>query len=186
MSKYFEDAIRRNGDVAPEYIEKVSARADANLARYYGLLRSTAMEGMEGLISAIHRSTFSICRSTSHHHYTTGTMEHCLGVYDEMMKNNKDGRFCERDIILVALLHDVGKGRSREFSFEKGDHHPTRSKKIVRKYLKNVPSEVLHAIRYHQHHSPDHPLQNLVCDADHKDASKCNRAGKFIKALPDV
>lgn len=92
--------------------------------------------------TAIHRSTFSICRSSSHHHYTTGTMEHCLGVYDEMMKNNKDGRFCERDIILVSLLHDVGKGRSREFSFEKGVHHPTRSMKIVRRYLKNVPSEV--------------------------------------------
>lgn len=180
MSEYFENAIRRKGDVPSDLIEKVSAMADANLARYYGLLRSTDMEGMENLISAIHRSTFSICRSSSHHHYTTGTMEHCLGVYDEMMKNNKDGRFCERDIILVALLHDVGKGRSREFSFEKGDHHPTRSMKIVRRYLKNVPSEVLYAIRYHQHHSHDHPLQDLVCKADHKDASKCNDARNYL------
>ena len=183
MNKYFTDAIRRNGDVAPEHIDKVSARADANLARYYSLLRSTHMEGIENLISAIHRSTFSICRSHSHHHYTTGTMEHCLGVYDEMMKNNKNGQFSERDIILVALLHDVGKGKSREFSFEKDDHHPTRSMKIVRRYLKNVPSEVLNAIRYHQHYSPNHPLQNLVHDSDKKDASKCNHAYNFIKAL---
>ena len=183
MSKYFTEAILRERIINPEYVEKVSARADENLVRYYRLLRSTGIEGMEDLIEAIHRSTFSTCHSHSHHHYTTGTMEHSLGVYDEMMLHNAYGDFSERDIILAALLHDVGKGRSKEFSFESGDHHPTRSAKIVRRYLKNVPAEVLSAIRHHQHHSPDNALQNLLCDADHRDASLCNDAERFLKAL---
>lgn len=52
--------------------------------------------------------------------------------------------------------------------------------KIVRRYLKNVPSEVLYAIRYHQHSSKNYPLQDLVCKADHKDASKCNDARNYL------
>lgn len=182
MSKYFTDAIKKDEKVAPEYVEKVSARADENLGRYYFLLRSTGVEGMEELISAIHRSTFSLCHSHSHHHYTTGTLEHCLGVYDEMVRMAEGTEFSQRDIILTALLHDVGKGHSKAFSAYKG-HHPERSMKIVRHYLKHVPGEVLNAIRYHQHHHPNHPLQNLVCDADHKDASTCNRTSEFLKAL---
>lgn len=182
MNKYFTDAIKREGNVAPVYVEKVSARADENLKRYYSLLRSTGMEGMEELISAIHRSTFSLCHSHSHHHYTTGTLEHCLGVYDEMARMSIGTGLSQRDIILSALLHDVGKGRSREFSAYDG-HHPERSMKIVRRYLRNVPSAVLNAIRYHQHHCPNHPLQNLLCDADHKDASTCNRTSEFFKTL---
>lgn len=182
MSKYFTDAIIREGKVPSVYVEKVSARADENLKRYYSLLRSTGMEGMEELISAIHRSTFSICHSHSHHHYTTGTLEHCLGVYDEMVKMSIGTGLSQRDIILSALLHDVGKGRSKEFSAYDG-YHPERSMRIVRRYLRNVPGAVLDAIRYHQHHCPNHPLQNLLCDADHKDASKCNYTSVFLRSI---
>lgn len=182
MNKFFTDAIIREGNVPSEYIEKMSARADYNLKRYYSLLRSTKVEGIEDLISAIHRSTFSTCHCHSHHHYTTGTMEHCLGVYDYMRSQPEATGFNERDIILVSLLHDIGKGRSKEFSAFQG-HHPERSMRIVRHYLKGLPYEVINAIRYHQHHHPVHPLQNLVCNADHADAAKCNNAYKFIKAL---
>jgi len=88
----------------------------------------------------------------------------------------------ESEIILVALLHDIGKGHSKEFSAFSG-HHPERPAKIVRRYLRHISPEVLNAIRYHQHHCPGHPLQNLVCDADHSDASKCNHVVPFFKSL---
>lgn len=182
MSKYFTDAIIRKGYVPAEFIDKVSERADENVRRYYSLLRSTKAEGIENLISAIHESTFTTCHSHSHHHYTTGTLEHCLGVYDEMKALSAGKDIPESEIILVALLHDIGKGHSKEFSAFSG-HHPERSAKIVRRYLRHVSPEVLSAIRYHQHHCPGHPLQNLVCDADHSDASKCNRAVQFFKSL---
>lgn len=182
MSQYFTKVILREGNAASLFTDKVSARADANLKRYYSLLRSTKVEGIEDLIAAIHRSTFSTCHSHSHHHYTTGTLEHCLGVYDRLSEMAGGTDISTRDLILAALLHDVGKGCSKEFSAYSG-HHPERSMRIVRHYLRGVPQEVLNAIRYHQHHSSSHLLQNLLCDADHKDASACNDAYAFLRSI---
>lgn len=48
--------------------EQLAERAADNLIRYYSLLRSTGVPGMEDLIAAIHGSTFSISNSCHHHH----------------------------------------------------------------------------------------------------------------------
>lgn len=186
INQYFEKAIRRENSVPESYVAKVADRACQNMHRYYALLRSTKVEGIEELISVIHGSTFTTCHSHSHHHYTTGTLEHCLGVYDEMVKLAEGKDVAEKDIILVALLHDVGKGCSKALSaFRHCGHHPERSMRIARHYLKGVSNEVFDAIRYHQHRpiDPKLVLQSLVHEADHKDAAKCNDRVAYFRDL---
>lgn len=188
-TEYFTKRIIQDGHIESKYIQKVAARADENLQRYYSLLRSTKMEGIEELISTIHRSTFSTAHSHSHHHYMTGTLEHSLGVYDELVKLAEGSSIPENHIILAALLHDISMGYCKEWSRYCG--HGRRSRQIVTKYLRDVPREVRIAIELHKHHtnadgtmnSKDYPLWDLLVTADHKDAAKCNNAAAFIEKL---
>lgn len=189
VNEYFRKAIVREGSVADQYVDKVAQRAEANLKEFYRLLRQVGLEGTEELISAIHASTFSTAHSHSHHHYTTGTLEHSLGVLRELRTLAQGTGLDDRNIVLAALLHDISMGYSKEWSRFHG--HGFRSMKIVQKYLKGVDVEVLLAIRMHKHRRSDdgclrcedHLLWKLLREADHKDASTCNHARRFIESM---
>lgn len=178
MNTLFRKAIGADRHIPDDSKETLSNRAEDNLRTFYSLLRSTGEEGVEDLIRAIHASSFTTCRSHSHHHYTTGTLEHSLGVYRLMMPVADSEGLDRNSVILTALLHDVGKGFHGI-----GGHHPERSSYIVKRYLPNVSGDVLSAIRHHQHHSRFNRLQNLVCDADHRDASTCNSLRSFLSSI---
>jgi HD superfamily phosphohydrolase YqeK len=140
--------------VRAEIRDQLAERAVSNLERYYSLLRSTGEKGVEDLIAAIHASDFSVSKSARHHHYPSGTMEHCLGVYDLMSKGAEGLRQSgvevkESDVILVALLHDVAQGKCPEW--EQYGGHGRRSRAIVARYLPEVSEQVLEAINGHMH-----------------------------------
>lgn len=186
---YFRRAILREGYVEAQYVDKVVQRAEANLNEFYRLLRQVGLEGTEKLISAIHASSFSTAHSHSHHHYTTGTLEHSLGVLRELRVLAQGTGLDDDDIVLAALLHDISIGRSREWSRFEG--HGRRSMKIVQRYLRGVDREVLLAIRMHRHRTgedgvlncEDHLLWKLLHKADHRDAAACNDARRFIASM---
>lgn len=150
----------------------LAARADENWKRYKSLLRSTGIPGMEALLKSLTHSRFSTCCSHSHHHYVTGTLEHSLGVYDELVKLSEGKGIDRNDLILAALLHDIGKAYDSHGKYS--GYHPERSAAVVMEFIgNNVHPEVLTAIRHHQHHSSRHLLQNLLCKADHNNAATC-------------
>lgn len=174
--------VRKMTDIPSHLRERAAERAIINQDRYYSLLRSTGLEGVEDLIAAIHKSNFSTAHSCSHHHYSSGTMEHCLGVYDLMKKSATPGQFSDTELVLVGLLHDVCMGYSSEWRGYGG--HGDRSLSIAKKYLPAIQEpkyrEVQIAISSHRHDpSGNHPLWALVREADKKDASTCNTGYKF-------
>ena len=62
-------------------MDKAVKRVIENQDRFYALLRSTNEPGIEDLISSIHNnSNFFWTHSHSHHHYSSGLVEHSLGV----------------------------------------------------------------------------------------------------------
>jgi hypothetical protein len=171
--------LRHMSKIREDIREQLAERAADNLIRYYSLLRSTGVPGMEDLIAAIHGSTFSISNSCHHHHYPSGTMEHCLGVYKRMSEaavllREKGNEIKESDVILVALLHDVCRGKRREWSDY--PRHGLRSRLIVEKYLPEVSPDVLEAIEKHMHEPTNsNLLWSLVRDNDYPDGLTCNR-----------
>ena len=79
----------------------------------------------------------------------------------------------ESDVILVALLHDVGNGKSSEWVSYKG--HGRRGKSIVERYLPEVSPQVLDAICLHMHTvETENVLQKLVRSVDWVDAATCS------------
>ena len=171
--------LKRMSKIREEVREQLAERAVDNLTRYYSLLRSTGEPGMEDLIAAIHSSTFSTSNSVHHHHYPSGTMEHCLGVYKLMSEEaallrEQGNEIKESDVILVALLHDVCMGKCNEWS--KYPRHGLRSRSIVERYLPGLSPDVLEAIEKHMH-KPDNQnlLWSLVNNNDRKDGYTCNR-----------
>lgn len=171
--------LKKMKSVRENIRERLAERAVDNMSRYYGLLYSTGEKGMEDLVAAIHASTFTTSPSGRHHRYPSGTMEHCLGVYKLMSQKAADLRekgyeIRESDVILVALLHDVGNGRSGEWLSYKG--HGLRGKSIVERYLPEVSPQVLDAICFHMHTvETDNVLQKLVRSVDWVDAATCSR-----------
>lgn len=183
--KYF---LRRMQNVREELREPLAERAIDNMCEYYNLLHSTKEEGVANLVAAIHASTFTTSRSSSHHQYPSGTLEHCLGVYRLMSKKaallRGQGQVIkESDLILVGLLHDVCNGKSTKWNYSR---HGSRSRHIVQRYLPNVSGEVLEAIECHRHRTvrtrdglikskENNILWDLVCQCDHSDAATCGR-----------
>ena len=160
--------------------EQLAERAEKNIEKYYTLLRSTGEEGIENLIAAIDESTFKTSGSAGHHHYISGTLEHCLGVYRKMSRKaawmRKVGvKINESDVILVGLLHDVYNGAHPDWSVS---GHGRRSKAIVKKYLPNVSDNVLEAIELHMHPKAlrlSNPYWRLIIMSDMPDSSTCNK-----------
>jgi hypothetical protein len=185
--------LRKMCRVRAEIREQLAERAVNNLERYYSLLRSTGEPGIEDLIAAIHASDFSVSKSARHHHYPSGTMEHCLGVYDLMSKRAEALRqegieVKESDVILVALLHDVAQGNCPEWRQYSG--HGRKSRAIVARYLPEVSEQVLEAINGHMHFpNPLNPLWNLISLSDGGltgDAGKCNKGYVIISDAETV
>ena len=166
--------------VRSEIREQLAERAASNIKKYYSLLRSTSEEGIEDLIAAIEESTFKTAGSSRHHHYTSGTLEHCLGVYKKMSQKaiwlRKLGvTVKESDVILVGLLHDICNGRHPDWT---APGHGRRSKAIVKKYLPNVSNNVLKAIEQHMHSSSalsSNPLCGLIIMSDMPDSATCDK-----------
>lgn len=168
---YFTEALSAR-HVGTRKAAILAVRADENWKRYKSLLRSTGIPGMEALLKSLTNSRFSTCCSHSHHHYVTGTLEHSLGVYDELVKLSEGKGIDRNDLILAALLHDIGKGYDSHGKYS--GYHPERSAAVAMEFIgNNVHHEVLTAIRHHQHHSSRHLLQNLLCKADHNNAATC-------------
>lgn len=182
--------LKKMTKIRREIREQVAERAADNLIEYYRLLRSTQVPGIEDIITAIHKSSFSQSCSKSHHNYVGGTLEHSLGVYHLMSKEadriRKMGyHINESDVILVALLHDVCKGRCDDWHF---DRHGSRSRKIVELYLPNLSDDILEAIEKHMHGGKfkvkgkmrevcpgDNILHYLICTADYPDGKTCDK-----------
>ena len=85
-----------------------------NRERFIELLRSTKREGIEGLILYLDEKTdmFTAPASVRYHgNYAGGLCEHCLNVYDNLVKLKNAFNFNVPDdsIIIVALLHDLAK-----------------------------------------------------------------------------
>ena len=161
-------------------LESAIERAIKNEDRIYQLLLSTNEPGIVDLISAVHRSTFAKASCHSHHHYPTGTLEHSLGVYEEMCKKAEElgVNVNANDLILVGLLHDVCNARGID-EWKQFGGHGKRSRAITELYLKNVSEDVLEAIEKHRHdprkeNIHNKPLRLLVFLADHADAAKCS------------
>lgn len=160
--------------------EQLAERAAQNIEKYFALLRSTGEEGIEDLIVAIDESTFKTVGSARHHHYISGTLEHCLGVYNRMSRKaalmRKVGvKVNESDVILVGLLHDICNGRHPDWT---ASGHGKRSKAIVKKYLPNVSDHVLEAIEKHMHSSSllnSNPLCGLILMSDMPDSATCDK-----------
>ena len=69
---------------------------------------------IEYLIVAIDESTFKTVGSARHHHYISGTLEHCLGVYRKMSRK-------------AAWMRKVGvKVNESDVILESGYWHPPR------------------------------------------------------------
>lgn len=160
-----------------EVLSKAVDRVIENQDRYYTLLRSTGEAGIESLISSIHKSSFFSGRSHSHHHYASGLVEHSLGVYDQMIRLNKEYGFDldEKDIILTALLHDICMAKNVEWPHEPG-RHGKNSRLIAEKYLPKISDDVKEAIERHRHwptkeEAARNPLWYLVRNADIGDAA---------------
>lgn len=147
---YFTRRLQK--DFQGEVLRKAVDRVIVNQDRYYSLLRSTKVQGIDELITAIHNSSFFTGHSHSHHHYTTGLVEHSLGVYDQMVHMAKEEGYSldPNDIILVGLLHDVCMGRNDDWKNLPG-RHGEKSANIVQKYLPNISDDVYEAICCHRH-----------------------------------
>lgn len=83
--------------------------------RFDELLRSTSIEGIEELITALEEGGFYTSPASSGHHLAKdgGLLEHSLNVYDVAIKFMSEKAFYTkvetRDLIVACLLHDVGK-----------------------------------------------------------------------------
>ena len=169
-----------------EVLNKAIDRVLHNQDRYYALLRSTGERGIEDLILSIRKSNFSTAHSHSHHHYTTGLIEHSLGVYDQMSSRAKGMGLKESDIILAALLHDICMAHNPEWP-RVPHKHGYVSMLITQKYLPDVSMAVKEAIWKHRHtpsyeNAARNPLWALVRKSDIADASTSpDRTLKFMK-----
>ena len=173
-------------DFQGEVLRKAVDRVIENQDRYYALLRSTGEVGIEELIASIHKSTFFTAHSHSHHHYASGTVEHSLGVYDQLVIKAEGYGYSDKDLILTALLHDICMGYNPEWPHKPG-RHGYNSFLITQKYLPNVSPAVLEAICCHKHwpskeSKARNPLRQLIKEADHADAATSpDRTLKFMK-----
>ena len=180
---YFSKKLGRrfSGEVLSKAVDRVIENQD----RYYKLLRSTGEPGIEALITSIHKSTFFTAFSYSHHHYPSGLVEHSLGVYDQMIRNNSG--LDEKDIILTALLHDICMAKNEEWPPRKPREHGRYSRKVAVKFLPGLSGKVKEAIEKHRHwpskeDAARNPLWDLVRRSDIADASTSpNGTLKFME-----
>ena len=181
---YFTNKLKGhfNGEILCKAVDRVIENQD----RFYALLRSTGEPGIEELISSIHKSSFFTAHSYSHHHYASGTVEHSLGVYDQLVKLAKGYSYENKDLIITALLHDICMGHNPIWPHEKG-RHGKNSYLITKQYLHNVNPAVLEAIKGHKHWPSDegaahNPLRLLIKKADMADAATSpEKTLKFMK-----
>lgn len=169
--------------------DALAERAIHNMDRIYTLLRSTGFDGIEALISGLHKSNYSTVNCCRHHHYPTGLMEHALGVYDTMVsfipELEKRGIAVDpREVILVGLLHDVCDATQHAWKSIYPSRHGLRSRKIVEMYFPKASEEVLLTIEKHMggkksahflehfgERCQRHPLRGLILLSDCMDAS---------------
>jgi hypothetical protein len=91
-----------------------------------------------------------------------------------MIRLSEGYDLAEKDIILVALLHDVCMANNKDWPHVSG-RHGLNSRLIAQKYLPGLSSEVKEAIQKHRHTPSDentirNPLWLLVRKADVADA----------------
>lgn len=83
-------------------------------AMYCELLRSTEKDGIYDLIEYLEKNGFFEQPASTQYHLSrpSGLLEHSLNVYGLMMEHYTETaklEMSENDIILTALLHDIGK-----------------------------------------------------------------------------
>ena len=181
--QYFSNKLKN--DFSGDVLEKAVSRVIENQDRYYALLRSTQIPGMDAFISAIHKSDFFLAQCTRHHHYATGLVEHVLGVYDQMLVRPAGRELDRNELILTALLHDICVARSDAFPHIRG-RHGFNSRLVVEKFLPRTDSDVLEAIEKHLHEpapvdAARNPLWKLIVEADKADAA--TSSGDMLKFM---
>lgn len=100
-----------------------------NLERYIELLESTERKGIKDLTNYLKSSKIELTPASTRYHLAKegGLIEHSLNVYDIATKINKEleTEIEEDTIILISLLHDIGK------------HLYYNKPQYIDKYLKN-------------------------------------------------
>lgn len=90
---------------------------EENKERYLSILKYTPILnsycGTNELIHCLEESDFFIAPASINYHgnYDGGLCEHCLQVYDNIMKLSKvfECNYSEKELTLVSLLHDICK-----------------------------------------------------------------------------
>lgn len=175
--------VERMTDVPESLRPKTVARALENLDTLFSGLRSLNLNGMEDLIKAIGESDFALANSVKHHAYTSGTLEHTIGVYEKMTKENtmRGSIFSSSELILVSLLHDICMASHPDWDIFP-DLHGVKSGDIIRRYIPEVGdlySEAMFAIEHHgsKFHNEkmvlEHPILALLLRCDSLDADEC-------------
>lgn len=149
------------------------------MRRIIELLKSTNRPGVNNLINYLNASNFATASCYSHHKYRGGLVDHSLEVYEGIKSLNLD--IPEESIIIIALLHDLGKSRLRGWHFD--GHHPARAIAILERCGFELTEDEAFAIRYHHRKSGDaftHTHRRAVTKADMASAAAWKRSrGQF-------
>lgn len=133
---------------------------EKNKERIITLLKSTNRCGINNVIAYLEDNDFFIMPSSlkRHHNWEGGLAEHCLGVYDRLIKT---GESLPKDsIIITSFLHDICK-TGKIYKDKDGEWkektetdlpypgHGSRSVKLLENLGLELSPEEKRAIRWH-------------------------------------
>lgn len=178
-----DSLVEKMTDIPEVLRMQVCIRAINNIGDMIEGLTRLGLPGMDALIIAIQESDFVLANSVKHHAYTSGTLEHTIGVYSKMMDSNLQNGSCfsNEEIAIVGYLHDICMANHPDWN-EFADLHGVKSGDIIRKYLPTVAKDYPESMFAIEHHGSkfhddkmvmEHPLLDLLLQCDRKDADEC-------------
>lgn len=133
---------------------------EENKKKIIGLLNNIKREGIENLIDYLENNYFFSMPSSikRHHNWEGGLAQHCLGVYDRLLKTGAN--LPQESIVLTSLLHDICKtekiykNKNGEWDERKDEDlgilgHGDRSVKILESLGIELTPEEKSSIKWH-------------------------------------